>query len=36
MIFETCVEKDLLFEKHRHVKVEAFIDVNWAGLINDR
>ena len=33
---KSAPEKGLLFAKHDHLRVEAYIDADWAGSITDR
>ncbi|XP_070002188.1 secreted RxLR effector protein 161-like [Nicotiana sylvestris] len=32
----SCLGKGVLLSKHDYLQIEAFIDVNWAGSLNDR
>jgi hypothetical protein len=31
-----CSEKDVLFSKKRHRRIEVYTDADWAGCLNDR
>lgn len=33
---KSSLEKGLYFSKHDHLRVEAYTDANWAGLVTDR